>query len=145
MSTASVIWVSKAYNWSTIQEMFIRTKMPGNMRYTKTGALSGLCYQGAGNMSYLPCVILGLNIAVLITLLLVLHKQRRSYQYYQEFIEQYLNAERVIHAHIREHVIREKDLSWAVGLPPIVTFGIKEDGTFMSEEEQLEARRIAGL
>lgn len=105
-----------------------------------------MCYQGAGNMSYLPSVILVLNIAVLITLFLVLLKQRRSYQSYQEFIEQYLNAERVIHAHIREHILRERDLSWAVGLPPIVTFGIKVDGTLMSDEELAEARRIwAGL
>lgn len=94
-------------------------------------------------MSYLPSVILVLNVAVLITLLLVLRKQLRHYQSYQELIEQYLNAERVIHAHIREHVLRERDLSWAVGLPPIATFGIKADGTLMSDEELAEARRIA--
>lgn len=93
-------------------------------------------------MSYLPSVILVLNVAVLITLLLILRKQRR---HYQSFIGHYLNAERVIHAHIREHILRERDLSWAVGLPPIATLGIKADGTLMSDEELAEARRIAEI
>ena len=96
-------------------------------------------------MSYLSPVILVLNAAVLLTLLLLLYKQNRNYQSYQEFIEQYLNAERLIHAHIRAHVLRERDLSWAVGTPPIVTFGIKSDGTLMSNEELEEARRIAAI
>lgn len=94
---------------------------------------------------YVTFAVLALNAGVLITLLLVLRIQRKHQQYYQKFIDQYLNAERVIHAHIREHILRENDLSWAVGLPPIVTFGIKPDGTLMCGEELEEARRIAGL
>jgi len=69
--------------------------------------------------------------------------QRRISRYYREFIDKYLNAERVIFDHIREHVVREKDLTWAIGVPPIVTFGIKEDGSLMTHEEINEARKEA--
>lgn len=91
-------------------------------------------------LSYLPSAVLVLNVAIAIMLILMLRKQRK---YYRKFIDQYLNAERIMHGHIREHVLRERDLSWAVGLPPIATFGIKADGTLMSDEELTEARRIA--
>lgn len=96
--------------------------------------------RGSDKMLYVQFAILPLNLLVLIMLILILRKQRRNHD---KLIDVYLNAERVIHAHIREHVIRERDMSWAVGLPPIATFGIKSDGTLMSDEELEEARRIA--
>jgi hypothetical protein len=93
-------------------------------------------------MLYLGYLILGIIVGVFLRIIAE-RGYRKQYQNYRKFIEQYLNAERVIHAHIREHILRERDLSWAVGLPPIATFGIKADGTLMSEEELAEARRIA--
>lgn len=79
---------------------------------------------------------IGLLVGILIASIL----NRKNRQYYDRFIEQYLNVETHVHRHIREHVLRDKDLTWAAGLPPIVTFGIKADGSVMTVEEIEEAR-----
>ncbi len=63
----------------------------------------------------------------------------------QERIDQYLKAEGVIHAHIRDHVIRDKDLTWAAGNPEIVTLGVRKDGTIMSGEDLSAAFRAANI
>jgi len=98
---------------------------------------------------YYLAAVLGAIFGALIMLIffLIMFKagywRRKQRHQYQEMIDQYLNAERVIHAHIRAHVLRDKDFSWAVGVAPIVTFGIKPDYSLMSDEELGEARRMA--
>lgn len=86
--------------------------------------------------------VLGVFVGAIIVITIVRDKTKQNYK---KFIDQYLKAETVIHQHIREHVLRDKDLSWAIGVPPIVTIGIKADGTLMSDGEFAEARRLAGL
>ena len=86
-------------------------------------------------LSGLLGLILG---SVICWIILWSHDERK--QHYRDSLEQYLNAEQILYNHIREHVIREKDLTWAAGLPQIVTFGIKSDGTLMTNEEIEEAR-----
>ena len=93
-------------------------------------------------LKYLMLLFSGVVVGFILSLISsrLYHKQRLEAR---TLIDEYLNTERLIHAHIRGHVLREKDLSWAVGVPPIVTFGIKSDGTLMSDEEIEQARRIA--
>ena len=73
------------------------------------------------------------------------HRDRR----YKEVIDQYLCAEALLYDHVRGHVVREKDFTWADGYPPFVTIGIKEDGSLMSDDEWArhwtQARKMAGL
>lgn len=91
---------------------------------------------------YLIPLFLGVALGFILSLISSRHYYKQHLKN-DKLIHEYLNIERVIHAHIREHVLREKDLSWAVGVPPIATFGIKSDATLMSDEEMEEARRIA--
>lgn len=69
-------------------------------------------------------------------------RQRINAQY-QGFIDQYLKAGELLHDHIRDHVIRDKDITWAKSCAPVVTFGIKADGSLMTSEEIEEARKSA--
>lgn len=77
------------------------------------------------------CIFFGLLFfGILVSIL-----NRNNRRYYQKMIDQYMNAEWHIYNHLREHIIREKDLSWAQGLPEFMTIGIKADGSLMTDEE----------
>ena len=67
--------------------------------------------------------------------LIVYILNRNNRRYYQKMIDQYMRGEWYIYNHLRQHVIREKDLSWAQGLPEFMTIGIKADGSLMTDEE----------
>lgn len=69
--------------------------------------------------------------------------ERRLDRRYQRVINQYLNAETLIEDHVRRHVLIDKDWEWATGYAPIVTFGIKEDFTLMTDGELREAKEMA--
>jgi len=60
---------------------------------------------------------------------------RNNRRYYQKMVDRYMKAEWHIYNHLRQHIVREKDLSWAQGLPEFMTIGIKADGSLMSDEE----------
>ena len=71
-----------------------------------------------------------------------LSKENREYR---AAVDRYVNVEGALFHHMREHVVRDKDLTWADGLPPFVTVGIKEDGSLMSDDEWRQAKKMAGL
>lgn len=72
-----------------------------------------------------------------------LSSRRRADRLYQSVISQYLHAQTNIENHVRQHVLKDKDWDWAKGFSPIVTFGIKEDFTLMTDEEFQEAKEMA--
>ena len=71
-----------------------------------------------------------------------LSKRNREYR---AAVDRYVDAEGALFRHIREHVLRDEDLTWAKRMPPFVTIGIKEDGTLMSDDEWAKAKEMAGL
>ena len=65
-----------------------------------------------------------------------LSKKNRQYA---AAVDRYVKVEGAMFEHIREHVLRDEDLTWAVKMPLFVTIGIKDDGTVMSDSEWQEA------
>jgi len=93
-------------------------------------------------MEYLVAILIGVltGVAVGYGLIVVNRRSRSRYEY---LIELLCGFEETFERHVREHILREKDWSWGIGVSPIATFGIKEDFTLMTDEELNEARRMA--
>lgn len=68
---------------------------------------------------------------------------------FDHLVSEFSGLGQQIHNHIRQHVLRERDITWANGLPPYATLGLKEDGTLIPDEEWAEiwaeARKAAGV
>lgn len=68
-------------------------------------------------------------------------RSRKRHEFALELVLRYMD---LYDAHIRRHLLEDKDWSWAEGASPIATIGIKEDFTLMTDEELREAQRMAG-
>jgi len=88
-------------------------------------------------MSRLLFAIIGISAGLIIGVLLSRWGGRQNRQY-KAAVDRYVNVEGALFRHIRKHILADKDLSWAEGMPAFVTIGIMADGTVFTDQEWAE-------